>query len=68
MFNGCASLTNINLSNFNTQKLNDMSLIFYGCKSLINVSLSDFNNQNVINTKIYIHWMQVFENIAFIKF
>ena len=68
MFNGCTSLTKINLSNFNIQKLNDMSFMFYGFKSLINFNLSDLNTQNAINIKIYIHWMQVFEKFAFIKF
>ena len=34
MFAGCESLTNINLSNFNTQNVTNMSDMFYGCKSL----------------------------------
>ena len=34
MFSECRSLTNINLSNFNTQNVTNMSLMFYGCKSL----------------------------------
>ena len=34
MFYECRSLTNLNLSNFNTQNVTDMSGMFYGCKSL----------------------------------
>ena len=34
MFSGCSSLTNINLSNFNTQNVTDMGWMFNGCSSL----------------------------------
>ena len=34
MFSGCSSLKNINLSNFNTNKVNDMSYMFYECEKL----------------------------------
>ena len=49
MFYRCNSLTNIDLSNFNTDYVNDMSNMFYGCKSLIKINLSNFNTQNVTN-------------------
>ena len=49
MFEGCNSLTNLNLSNFNTQNVTDMNKMFWGCKSLTNLNLSNFNTQNVIN-------------------
>ena len=41
MFCGCSSLTNINLSNFNTNNVNDMSYMFSGCSSLTNINLSN---------------------------
>ena len=47
MFYECNSLTNINLSNFNTQNVTDMGYMFYGCNSLTNINLSNFNTQNV---------------------
>ena len=47
MFSGCSSLTNINLSNFNTNNVKDMSGMFYGCSSLTNINLSNFNTNNV---------------------
>ena len=34
MFYECNSLTNLNLSNFNTQNVTDMSWMFRDCKSL----------------------------------
>ena len=48
MFNRCKSLTNINLSDFNTQKVTKMSDIFYGCTSLTknNVITKDKNLLN----------------------
>ena len=42
MFYGCSSLTNIDLSNFNTNKVRDMKGMFYGCGKL---------NRNGIITK-----------------
>ena len=49
MFNNCSSLININLSNFNTQKVTNMSDMFNNCSSLTNINLSNFNTQNVTN-------------------
>ena len=49
MFYECDKLTNINLSNFNTQNVNDMSWMFSKCSSLTNLDLSNFNTQNVTN-------------------
>ena len=34
MFSGCKSLTNLNLSNFNTQNAKEMYMMFFNCKSL----------------------------------
>ena len=47
MFWRCSSLTNINLSNFNTQNVTNMGSMFDGCSSLTNINLSNFNTQNV---------------------
>ena len=47
MFSRCKSLININLSNFNTQNVENMSYIFNRCESLTNINLSNFNTQNV---------------------
>ena len=47
MFDGCSSLTNLDLSSFNTSKATSMSYMFYGCSSLTNLDLSNFNTSNV---------------------
>jgi len=49
LFYNCTSLTNINLSNFNTQNVTNMKCMFNGCSSLTNINLSNFNTQNVTN-------------------
>ena len=49
MFSGCLSLTNINLSNFNTQNVTNMYSMFSRCSSLTNLNLSNFNTQNITN-------------------
>ena len=46
MFNDCSFLLNINLSNFNTNKVTDMSFMFNECSSLLNINLSNFNTNN----------------------
>ena len=47
MFYQCSSLTNINLSNFNTSNVTNMSDMFNSCSSLTNINLSNFNTDNV---------------------
>mgnify|MGYP002626851517 CR=1 FL=1 len=47
MFSECSSLININLSNFNTKNVKDMSMMFNGCSSLKNLDLISFDTQNV---------------------
>ena len=42
-------LQKINLSNFNTAKVTDMSNMFTQCTSLKEIDLSNFNTQNVEN-------------------
>lgn len=48
-FLGCKSLTSLNLSNFNTSKITDMSEMFRGCNSLESLDLSSFETSNVTN-------------------
>ena len=49
MFSGCTFLTNLNLSNFNTQYITNMCAMFNDCISLTNINLSNFNTQNVFD-------------------
>ena len=47
MFENCSSLTNLDLSSFDTSNVTDMYGMFDGCSSLTNLDLSGFNTSNV---------------------
>jgi surface protein len=49
MFYGCTSLTSLDLSNFDTSKIEDMSHMFFSCSSLTSLDLSSFDFDNVFN-------------------
>lgn len=46
-FRGCASLTELDLSGSNAEKVKDMSGMFYGCVALSNLNLSGFKTGSV---------------------
>ena len=48
MFPHC-SLTSLDLSNFDTSNVTDMSSMFYGCLNLKSLDLSSFDTSNVTN-------------------
>ena len=47
MFSGCSSLKELNLINFNTNNVTDMSGMFSGCSSLNELNLDNFDTDNV---------------------
>ena len=47
MFNGCTSLTLLNLAKFNTEKAENMASMFQNCSSLTSLDLSSFNTEKV---------------------
>ena len=49
MFEGCSSLKELNLNNFNTNNVTNMRDMFFGCSSLKELNLNNFNTNNVIN-------------------
>ena len=51
MFGGCSSLSSLDLSNFNTSNVTNMSGMFSGCQSLSGLYLYQFNTSKV--TDIY---------------
>ena len=51
MFSNCDKIIEIDLSNFNATKVNNMSNMFYGCTSLKSLNFSHFDTSNVINTE-----------------
>ena len=53
MFSDCSSLTSLNVSNFDTSKVTDMSEMFNVCSKLTSLNVSNFNTSNVT----YMDWM-----------
>ncbi len=49
VFDGCSSLTRLDLSNFNTSNVTDMTFMFRGCSSLTRLDISSFNTSKVTN-------------------
>ena len=49
MFSVCSSLKALNLNNFNTNNVSNMSYMFFGCSSLKELNLNNFNTNNVID-------------------
>ena len=53
MFNGCEGLTSLDVSNFDTSQVTNMSHMFYECRSLTNLDLRSFDTSKVTNMR----WM-----------
>ena len=49
MFYDCSNINSIDLSSFDTEKVNNMSYMFKGCRNLENIDLTSFNTNNVEN-------------------
>ena len=64
----CKSLTNLDLSNFNTQNVTNMKSMFYYCESLTNLNLSNFNTQNVTNMSKMFAGCESLTNLNLSKF
>ena len=47
MFLGCYALTSLDIRNFNTSNVTDMSWMFSTCRALINLDVSNFNTSKV---------------------
>ena len=47
MFAFCFKLNNLNIKNFKTKNVTDMSFMFAGCSNLIDLDISNFNIENV---------------------
>ena len=51
MFSGCSSLKELNLNNFNTNNVTNMSCMFSLCSSLKELNLNNFNTNNVTDMR-----------------
>ena len=47
MFYNCSGLKNLNLNNFDTKNVTDMTKMFYNCSGLENLNLNNFDTKNV---------------------
>ena len=68
LFDGCKSITNINLSNFNTQNITNIEGMFSGCESLKNIDFSNFNTKKVTNMKNMFYGCASLKNIDLSNF
>ena len=48
MFYDCSALESLNLTNFNTANVTDMSFMFHGCSALKSLDLTNFNTAKVV--------------------
>ena len=51
MFEGCSTLTSLDVSSFNTAKVTNMNSMFSGCSSLTSLDVSSFNTSKVTNMR-----------------
>ena len=65
MLKGCSSLEELNLTNFNTDNVNDMSYMLKVCCSLEKLKFSNFNVSNEININ-YMFSRCGFERIVYL--
>lgn len=49
MFDGCANLSMLNVSSFNTSNVTNMAQMFFSCTRLTTLDLSSFETRNVRN-------------------
>ncbi len=58
MFNGCSSLTDLDLSGFDTSSVTDMRMMFQNCASLTSLDLPGFDTSSVTDMRV------MFQNCA----
>ena len=68
MFYNCSSLTNIDLSSFNTNQVINMSYMFYLCSSFAILDLSKINTNKVINMSRMFSYCKSLKNINLLSF
>ena len=61
MFYNCILLTSLNLSNFDTQKVRNMSYMFSNCVNLEYINLKNFDEKNLGSTSYY--YEDMFNNV-----
>ena len=65
MFSGCKSLTELDVSGFDTSVVTDMSYLFYGCEKLTDLKLDQWDTSCVTNMQTIQrqYWMPILHSI-----
>lgn len=63
MFRGCASLTDLDLSGSNAEKVKNMGSMFYGCVALSNLNLSGFKTGSLTDMQYLFSSCQSLESL-----
>lgn len=63
MFRGCASLTELDLSGSNAEKVKNMGNMFYGCVALSNLNLSGFKTGSLTDMRYLFSSCQSLESL-----
>ena len=63
MFRGCVSLTELDLSGSNAEKVKKMGSMFYGCVALSNLNLSGFKTGSLTETRYLFSSCQSLESL-----
>ena len=64
IFNGCISLSHVDVSKIVTQNVEDVSFVFRGCKSLSKIDLSDWKTEKIKNMD---YFMDNCEDLSFVN-
>ena len=65
MFSRCESLVSVDLSNFNTEKVENMGCMFENCKSMKYVNLSSFNTEKVTTMHFMFKFCSSLESLIY---
>ena len=68
MFRGCASLTELDLSGSNAEKVKNMRSMFYGCVALSNLNLSGFKTGSLTDMQYLFYSCQSLESLDLSSF
>ena len=63
MFSGCSALTTLDLSNFNTEKVTNMSFMFSYCYALTTLDISNFNTEKVTDMSAMFYYCKALTTI-----
>ena len=68
MFEGCSALESLNLTNFNTENVTNMSCMFMGCSGLESLNLTNFNTENVTDMSSMFSGCSALKSLDLTKF